>query len=129
MVFTSKLRILILVLLSSLFTSILIFSQETQTIQHLKTKEELKLYPKTYDHFPELPSPYTLKEGTEIVVAFTKDEKYALITVTVENGHPLLYSRKIQDLYGKDRQLDADSGDFPVLAKTGLHSESELCYF
>ena len=28
--------------------------------------------------------------------------------------------------YGKDHQLQINSGDFPTLAKTGLHSEAEL---
>jgi len=113
-------------LLASVSTASLTHSQEAQTIKHPKTKEELKLYPNTYDHFLELPSPYTAEDETEIVVAFTKDEKYVLIPVTVENGGPLHYSRRIQSLFGKDQQLEVDSGDFPVLAKTGLHSESEL---
>ena len=55
-----------------------------------------------------------------------KDNKYALIPVTVENGDPLLYSKRIKSLYGKDRQLQVNSGDFPILSRTGLHSESEL---
>jgi hypothetical protein len=55
-----------------------------------------------------------------------KNNRYALMPVTVENGEPLVYSTRINDLFGKDRQLQVDSGDFPTLARTGLHSESEL---
>ncbi|MCP4710798.1 MAG: hypothetical protein GY869_19405 [Planctomycetes bacterium] len=36
------------------------------------------------------------------------------------------YSRRIPSLYGKDQQLQVDRGDFPILDKTGLHSETEL---
>jgi hypothetical protein len=75
---------------------------------------------------PDIPSPFATHDGREILLVFTKDKKYALISVTVENGNPLHYSRRIQSLFGKDRQLQVGSGDFPVLAKTGLHSESEL---
>jgi len=89
MIFTLRLRILILAILSSLFTTFLTFSQETQTIQHPKTKENLKLYPTTLDHFPDIPSPFITEDGIEIVVAFTKNKKYALIPVTVENGKPI----------------------------------------
>lgn len=121
-----KFLVLLIALLASISAASLAYSKEAQTIKHPKTKEELKLYPNTYDYFPELPSPYTTEDGTEIVVAFTQDEKYVLIPVTVENGGPLHYSRRIQSLFGKDQQLEVDSGDFPVLAKTGLHSESEL---
>ena len=116
--------LLLLALLASISTSSLISSQEAQTIRHPKTKEELKLYPHTYDQCPELPSPCTMEDGTEIVVAFTKDEKYVLIPVTVDNGKPLNYKNK--QWYGKGRQLEVDASDFPTLARTGLHSEIEL---
>lgn len=119
-----KCLVLLIVLLVSFSTPSLTYSQEAQTIRHPKTKEILKLYPNTYDHLPELPSPYTLEDGTEIVVAFTLDEKYVLIPVTVENGKPPDYRNK--QWYGKGRQLEVDASDFPALARTGLHSEIEL---
>jgi hypothetical protein len=81
------------------------------------------LYPQTLDTRPDIPSPYTTEYGTEIVTAFTKDKKYALIPVTVENGEPLDYKTS---QWGKGRQLEVDAGDFPTLAGTGLHSEMEL---
>lgn len=58
------------------------------------------------------------------MVAFTQDEKYVLIPVTVENGKPLNYKNK--QWYGKGQQLEVDALDFPALARTGLHSEIEL---
>jgi len=117
--------LLLIVLLASISTIILMASQETQIKQHSQTKEPLKLYPHTYDQCPELPSPYTMEDGTEIVVAFTKDNKFTLIPVTVEKGEPLGYREKD---WGKIRILEVDAEDFPTLARTGLHSEIELDY-
>jgi len=88
--------------------------------------DTLTLYPETLDAPPEIPSPARTSDGVEILTVCLKDNKYALLPVTVENGSPLLYSRRIKSLYGKDRQLDVDSGDFPTLARTGLHSHREL---
>ena len=99
-------------------------SQEAQTIRHPETKEVLKLFPYTYDNAPPLPSPYTSEDGTKIVVALTRDNKYILIPVTVENGEPLDYKKRLW--WGKGRQLEVDASDFPTLARTGLHSEQEL---
>ena len=81
--------LLLTVLLIAISTMALLASQETQIKQHTQTKESLKFYPHTYDQCPELPSPYTMKEGSEIVVASTKDNKFTLIPVTVEKGEPL----------------------------------------
>ena len=116
--------LLLTVLLIAISTMAFMASQETQIKQHTQTKESLKFYPHTYDQCPELPSPYTMEDGTEVVVAFTQDEKYVLIPVTVENGKPLNYKNK--QWYGKGRQLEVDASDFPTLARTGLHSEIEL---
>ena len=84
------------------------------------------LYPETLDSRPPVPSPFKAEDGTETVTVFLKDGRYALILVTVENGDPLLYSRRVGTTFGKDHQLHIDSGDFPELARTGLHSESHL---
>ena len=45
------------------------------------------------------------------------------VDVTVENGPPADFSQRI---FGKGNQLQVDAGDFPTLARTGLHSEAEL---
>ncbi len=88
--------------------------------------DDFRLYPATYRSRPEIASPMTLSNGTEIILAETKDGEFAVVPVTVENGEPLLYSRKIKSLMGKDRQLEIDQGDFPELAKIGWHDESAL---
>ena len=80
-------------------------------------------YPATLDVKPDIPSPYRTLDGIEVVTAFTKDGKYAIVPVTVENGNPLNYK---QDQWGKGLQLEVDAVDFPALARTGLHSEAEL---
>jgi len=84
---------------------------------------EYPLYPQKLSTKPELPSPFTAADGSEIVVAGTRDGEYTLIPVTVENGAPNNYRR---DLWGKGRQLAVDAEEFPTLARTGLHAESEL---
>ena len=80
-------------------------------------------YPKTIDSRPEIPSPLVTPDGEEIVTALMKDGRFALVPVTVENGRPLNYN---VNQYGKGRQLEVDAADFPTLARTGLHSETEL---
>ncbi len=84
---------------------------------------ELLLYPETFVVRPDLPSPFETVDGREFVVAHTKGGKYAVLPVTVENGAPLDYNRGLWD---KGRQLAVDARDFPTLAETGLHSETEL---
>lgn len=84
------------------------------------------LYPNEFEKQPSISSPYLAEEGTEIVTAVLKNGKYVCIPVTVENGKPLHYSYRVPWVYGKDHQLHINKGDFPTLAKTGLHSENEL---
>jgi len=82
-------------------------------------------YPATLDSKPDIPSPHTTSDAVEVVTVFMKDGKYALIPVTIENGKPLNYK---QNQWGKGRQLEIDAGDFPALARTGLHSGAELSW-
>jgi len=117
--------LLLTVLLIAISSMVLTASQEKQTKQHTQAKESLKFFPNTYDQRPELPSPYTMKDGTEIVVGITKDNKFTLIPVTAEKGESLGYREKDWD---KIRILEVDAEDFPTLARTGLHSEIELDY-
>lgn len=98
-------------------------AQENRVIRHPDGKQEYTLYPHTYDRMPDLPSPFFAKEGTEVLIARLQSGRYALVPVTVENGEP--YNCRFR-FYGKGRQLDVDSGDFPSLGKRGLHSEREL---
>jgi hypothetical protein len=84
------------------------------------------LYPNLLDDPPDVPSPYLAEDGREIVTALLKSAKYALMPVTVENGGPLHYSRRVPSVCGKDQQLYVNRGDFPTLAATGLHADAEL---
>ena len=86
-------------------------------------QKEYPCYPAKLDTKPDIPSPHTMLDGVEVVTAFTKDGKYAIVPVTVENGKPLNYK---QNQWGKGRQLEVDADDFPALARTGLHSDDEL---
>jgi len=72
------------------------------------------IYPKVCETRPDLPSPFISSGDEEYVVAFTKENKYAIIQVTLSNDR------------GICPQLIIDHVDFPILAKTGLHSEHEL---
>jgi hypothetical protein len=101
-------------------------AQETAIHHIFYNQIKLPLYPERINSRPALPSPYATNKGIEIVLAGMKDDTYALIPVTVENGTPLHYSRSVGISMGKDQQLLVNSGDFPALAKTGLHSEAEL---
>ena len=84
-----------------------------------------ELYPKIIETIPDITSPYITKEGLEIMIAVTEDNKYALISVRVENGE--VYIEENGQLnFGKGNQLDVNKNDFPDLANTGLHSEMQL---
>jgi len=102
------------------------YCQVSASDQNQSVTGNWQLYPYTYPEKPEISSPFTFEDGTETVVVMTKDDKYGIIPVTVENGKPLLYSRKIEQLIGKDQQLEVAAGDFPALAATGLHDEASL---
>ncbi len=84
------------------------------------------LYPYLYDSKPEISSPFTMHDNVETIVVVTKNKQYGIVPVTMENGEALLYSNKVGTFMGKDQQMHIDAGDFPDLAKTGLHSEDQL---
>ena len=81
------------------------------------------LFPEKLAVYPEIPSPVRLENGTEVVIVLTGDGHYTLVPVTVENGSPLDYAQR---QWGKGRQLEVDGVDFPALAATGRHDETEL---
>ncbi len=72
------------------------------------------IYPEVLDQKPALPSPFCLPDGKEFVVAVTREEKYAIVPVTLNNDR------------GICQQLIIDTLDFPELITTGLHSEDHL---
>ncbi len=99
----------------------LIMNGNAQEVAYCES--EFQFYPKTYKELPNVSSPCILKDGTEIIIARTKDDEYAIVPVTVENGEQRNY---IKRQWGKGNQFEVDSVDFPTLAKTGLHSKKEL---
>lgn len=91
-------------------SSTLCASEESITIE----KKEYPPYLQSLDAKPDIPSPYTVKDGTEVIVSMTGDNKYIIIPVTQEDSER------------KGMQLLIDSQDFPTLGRTGLHAEAEL---
>jgi hypothetical protein len=116
-------RISVNVFFGFLLFTILLFSQQPQSIRHPNTGEMLKLYPQTFDRAPSIPSPLSTDEGIEVIVGLKKSKEYALIPVTQRKGEPWIPD---QGLWGIGNQLYVDGEDFPTLARTGLHSEIEL---
>lgn len=110
---------IIFVLLIPLF----LFCQETAIDQISYDNKSYVLYPKETVELPDIPSPFINENGVEVLTAFTKDTTYLLFPVTIENGDSLNYK---QYQYGKGFQLKVDGIDFPSLAKTGLHDNTEL---
>jgi hypothetical protein len=117
---------LVLACCSCLLASGWLHSKDDGSRRDSGEEDELVLYPEALEEMPEIASPSMMDDNVEVLLARVKDGRYALVPVTVEHGKPLLYSRRIKSLYGKDNQLHVDSGDFPTLARTGLHSETEL---
>ncbi|UCH13941.1 MAG: hypothetical protein JSV22_12650 [Bacteroidales bacterium] len=105
-----------------LLFAILLFSARLAITQDFSPK----LYPYIYDSLPEIASPFTMDGNIETILVVTKSDQYGIVPVTMENGKPLLYSYKVGTHMGKDHQMHIDAGDFPDLAKTGLHSEDQL---
>jgi hypothetical protein len=108
-----------------LFTLVLValaaaLSQERPTIRTPQGLN-LELYPATLASRPDLPSPFTAEDGTEVVLALSTDGQFALVPVTLRD-RPLQLPWKV--LSGDQRKVDAD--DFPTLARTGLHARQEL---
>jgi len=83
----------------------------------------LKFAPYFYAENPNLPSPAVTETGRELILLKTKNNLFAWMDGTVENGEPFNYKKR---LYGKGNQLMAEDKDFPYFAKTGIHSDNEL---
>ncbi len=100
------------------------FCQESWADQITYEGQAYPLFPETIAEAPQIPSPLVMEDGTEILTGFTRDGRWFLVPVTVENGEPLDYGSN--QWWGKGRQLAVDSTDFPTLVRTGLHSDAEL---
>jgi hypothetical protein len=77
-------------------------------------KIQYNIYPEVNKSKPELPSPFKTKDDREFVIAFTKENKFAIVPVTLSNHREIC------------PQLIVDTADFPLLAQAGLHSEERL---
>ena len=68
---------------------ILLFFSSLQSLIHSNYVQvdsiPYKIYPQVNDTKPELPSPFITNDDKEFVVAVTKEEKYAIIQVTLSN--------------------------------------------
>ncbi len=99
-----------------LLVFIFLFSYVCLSQPAIKKIEDIpySIYPEVNQVKPDLPSPFTIADGHEYVVAVTKENKYAIIEVTLDN---------------EDRmcpQLLVDGEDFPYLVEHGIHAEEEL---
>jgi hypothetical protein len=72
------------------------------------------LYPSLVDSPPAFLSPWRAADAREYVVIVNAASEYGVVDATLE------------DCAEKGTQLLVDKADFPTLARTGLHSESEL---
>ncbi|MCB2230324.1 hypothetical protein KQH82_06390 [bacterium] len=117
----NRIPILVFILL---VTASLVRAQAVPVEEVVLGDQTYPLYPAVLSDKPDIPSPVTAVDGAEYVVCLTRDGKYTIIPVAVENGDSLDYRQRLW--YGKGRQLQVDSLDFPTLAATGLHSDTEL---
>ena len=76
-----------------------------------------RLYPATFKEKPDLPSPYRAEDGLEVLTARTEQNDYVLVPVTITPGITVC---------PWEAPLEIDRQDFPALATTGRHSETEL---
>lgn len=109
--------------LFNLYCVLLFFSIGCTQNNNTSKNKELKFYPQSFKDLPDIPSPCTLKNGIDVIVAHTKDNEFTIIPVTAENGEPRNYEK---GQWGKGNQFEVNSQDFPSLANTGLHSDKEF---
>lgn len=100
--------------LTLLFVCLSIIPAQGQAPKIDLEKTPCKLYPDLNETRPDLPSPFISLDDHEYVVAVTKENKYAIMCVTLSNKREIC------------PQLIVDTEDFPELARSGLHSEEEL---
>jgi len=114
----SKLHLVALTTLGLLLFTSSSYGQANQSrLQHPGPE----LYPATLASQPDIPSPFVTGDGAEVLLAFTKEKRFAVVPVTVTD-RPLQLTWNV--LSGNQRKVDAD--DFPTLAKTGVHAEKKL---
>ena len=92
-----------------------------RTTSHQPGNNVYDLYPQSYTTKPDLPSPFTDEDGNEyIIIIITKEQRFGVVCVTVEN------KEAVRAKFYRGNQLAVDEADFPTLAATDLHSDTEL---
>lgn len=125
---TLKRNIPIILLLAFIMNIKCMQAQHGNVLRYILHDVQYPLYPERISDFHRINSPAISDNNIEVILACLKDSSFALIPVTVENGSPLLYSKRITSLYGKDKQLEINSVDFPALTRSGLHNEIQLSH-
>jgi hypothetical protein len=87
---------------------------EVAASRERRVVDEMPLYPETLEVEPDVVSPSTRADGTDVVVAVTGEADWAVVAAA-----PL-------DAERQQRQRYVDAYDFPTLARTGLHCTEEL---
>ncbi len=80
-------------------------------------------FPITIDQRPAVVSPRESAEGKELIVLKVRDRGWCQVEVTVVNDRPYDVLDRVR---GRGAQREVDGEDFPTLAATGLHSDTEL---
>ena len=81
----SKLLLLSVLLYFLSFTSNAL-SQDNRAQVIWYKNQEYPLYPQKLDMLPDIASPFVTDEGIEVLIVELKNNQFALISVTVENG-------------------------------------------
>jgi len=92
-------------------STLLCYAQSTKLPENSIPYE---LYPQLNENRPAIPSPLITSSGDEYVLAVNREDKYAVIKVTLGNNYEIC------------PQLIIDGSDFPELERTGLHDEERL---
>jgi HEAT repeat protein len=87
---------------------------EVAAAREARVVDSVALYPMTLEAEPEMASPSTRSDGTDVVVAVTAEGRWAVVPAGAV------------DAERRERQRYVDAHDFPTLARTGLHSSEEL---
>jgi len=117
-------KLIILLYLVTVPLTVVLYSQQPEDTDQYEINGVLfRLYPHVYKEIPDIPSPHTMPDGTELIIAHKKTGGYSIVPVTVENGEPYCHFCRS---WGKGGQLSIDGGDFPTLTTRGLHSELHL---
>jgi hypothetical protein len=87
---------------------------EVAAAREVRPVDVVPLYPETLETEPEVVSPSTRGDGSDVVVAMTMEGEWAVVPAVALDDER------------RERQRYVDAHDFPTLALTGLHDPEEL---